>query len=569
MLRKGCNDNCVLRPCLQWIESADAQGNATVFVAKFFGRAGLMGFIAAVPEDQRAALFQSLLYEACGRTVNPVHGALGLLWSGNWNVCEAAVDTVLKGGSLKPPAQATPPLHAVPASAPGTAHSPPPAAAAAAAAAAALRATAAAAGGGGPLVAPQQQMLERPAARSSPRLSNNSHRARSSFTAAAGAANGDDQPQPQLLHQLPQQQQLYRHRVVAVAPPFAGGGLGGPAGPAVHELDNASEISSAGTGAAGTSRLMAMELAAEELRRRDGGMRSAAFATASTDYLEQQRQARHGGPSFNSGQGMENGEWRTPPPPPQQHQHVPLVSVCVPDRDQDHGSDADLARRTWHDNTTTACNIPGGGGGGFWSGQALIRDDLTRRLALQQQQLQVQQQQQGFHPRVKREHCDIMSDNLQQHQPRRVQARLADPPHSASLAKEEEEEQAAACVEHHDSASAAAAPWDASETEARGSSRNAGGGAKLASHHQPVELSLTLNSCFASAAKEQQQQHVQQQQRKGCGGGVGVRVSSPSCGSVNSEGSVTSLHSCKPAASWTLQLASESQSNRQLLPLLR
>lgn len=102
VLRKGCSENCILRPCLQWIETADAQGHATVFVAKFFGRAGLMSFISAVPESQRPALFQSLLYEACGRTVNPVNGAIGMLWTGNWNVCQAAVETVLRGGSLRP-----------------------------------------------------------------------------------------------------------------------------------------------------------------------------------------------------------------------------------------------------------------------------------------------------------------------------------------------------------------------------------------------------------------------------------------------------------------------------------
>ncbi|BBH05908.1 LOB domain-containing protein 38 [Prunus dulcis] len=44
-----------------------------VFVAKFFGRAGLMSFISAVPDSQRPVLFQSLLFEACGRTVNPVN----------------------------------------------------------------------------------------------------------------------------------------------------------------------------------------------------------------------------------------------------------------------------------------------------------------------------------------------------------------------------------------------------------------------------------------------------------------------------------------------------------------
>ncbi|KAK4712103.1 hypothetical protein R3W88_006616 [Solanum pinnatisectum] len=102
VLRKGCSDNCILRPCLQWIETPEAQGHATVFVAKFFGRAGLMSFISAVPENQRPALFQSLLYEAAGRTVNPVNGAVGLLWTGNWHVCQAAVETVLRGGALRP-----------------------------------------------------------------------------------------------------------------------------------------------------------------------------------------------------------------------------------------------------------------------------------------------------------------------------------------------------------------------------------------------------------------------------------------------------------------------------------
>jgi len=53
VLRKGCSETCILRPCLQWIESAESQGHATVFVAKFFGRAGLMSFISSVPELQR------------------------------------------------------------------------------------------------------------------------------------------------------------------------------------------------------------------------------------------------------------------------------------------------------------------------------------------------------------------------------------------------------------------------------------------------------------------------------------------------------------------------------------
>ncbi|KAL7245380.1 hypothetical protein ACSBR2_000664 [Camellia fascicularis] len=44
----------------------------------------------------------SLLFEACGRTVNTVNGALGLLLTRNWNICEAAVETVLAGGTLRP-----------------------------------------------------------------------------------------------------------------------------------------------------------------------------------------------------------------------------------------------------------------------------------------------------------------------------------------------------------------------------------------------------------------------------------------------------------------------------------
>lgn len=49
-----------------------------------------------------SGLFQSLLFEACGRTVNPVFGAVGLLWTGNWHVCQSAVETVLRGGELAP-----------------------------------------------------------------------------------------------------------------------------------------------------------------------------------------------------------------------------------------------------------------------------------------------------------------------------------------------------------------------------------------------------------------------------------------------------------------------------------
>ncbi|KAH7850437.1 hypothetical protein Vadar_032889 [Vaccinium darrowii] len=101
-LRKGCSQSCILRPCLDWIDSPQAQSNATLFVSKFFGRSDLMSFIAAVPEKNRPSLFRSLLFEACGRTVNPVNGALGLLSTGNWHLCQVAVQTVLSGGTIRP-----------------------------------------------------------------------------------------------------------------------------------------------------------------------------------------------------------------------------------------------------------------------------------------------------------------------------------------------------------------------------------------------------------------------------------------------------------------------------------
>ena len=50
VLRKGCGENCSIRPCLQWIKSPESQANATVFLAKFYGRAGLMNLINAVPD---------------------------------------------------------------------------------------------------------------------------------------------------------------------------------------------------------------------------------------------------------------------------------------------------------------------------------------------------------------------------------------------------------------------------------------------------------------------------------------------------------------------------------------
>ncbi|EOY21024.1 Lateral organ boundary protein [Theobroma cacao] len=100
VLRKGCTESCSIRPCLQWIATAQSQANATLFLAKFYGRAGLINLINAGPENLRPGIFKSLLYEACGRIVNPVHGSVGLMWSGSWHLCEAAVDAVLRGSPI-------------------------------------------------------------------------------------------------------------------------------------------------------------------------------------------------------------------------------------------------------------------------------------------------------------------------------------------------------------------------------------------------------------------------------------------------------------------------------------
>ncbi|XP_050380329.1 LOB domain-containing protein 41-like [Argentina anserina] len=102
ILRKGCSENCSIRPCLQWIKSPESQANATVFLAKFYGRAGLMNLINAGPEHLRPAIFRSLLYEACGRIVNPIYGSVGLLWSGSWQLCQTAVENVLRGQPITP-----------------------------------------------------------------------------------------------------------------------------------------------------------------------------------------------------------------------------------------------------------------------------------------------------------------------------------------------------------------------------------------------------------------------------------------------------------------------------------
>ncbi|GAA0143895.1 hypothetical protein LIER_35829 [Lithospermum erythrorhizon] len=100
VLRKGCSEDCEIKPCLEWIKTPQAQANATLFLAKFYGRAGLLNLINAGPHHLRPSIFRSLLYEACGRIVNPIYGSTGLFCSGNWQLCEAAVQAVLSGSPV-------------------------------------------------------------------------------------------------------------------------------------------------------------------------------------------------------------------------------------------------------------------------------------------------------------------------------------------------------------------------------------------------------------------------------------------------------------------------------------
>ncbi|KAK4280812.1 hypothetical protein QN277_012384 [Acacia crassicarpa] len=97
VLRKGCTADCPIRPCLLWLPSPQSQSNATLFLAKFYGRAGLVNLLNSGAPHLRPAIFKSLLYEACGRIVNPIFGSSGLLSSGSWHLCQAAVEAVLRG----------------------------------------------------------------------------------------------------------------------------------------------------------------------------------------------------------------------------------------------------------------------------------------------------------------------------------------------------------------------------------------------------------------------------------------------------------------------------------------
>lgn len=216
VLRKGCSDACTIRPCLQWIATPEAQAHATVFLAKFYGRAGLLNLLAAAAPGGGAAVFRSLLYEACGRIVNPAYGSVGLLWSGQWRACQDAVEAVLRG---EPLAVVAPDEDAPP---------PPPLAAAycdirhvakdpdAAAAADLLR------------VARGRTRFKRAAASSLSKLPSNGCKKRASSSATDGPPalrrrnrkqqQQQQDPEPEVVQQEPEPMVTERHQVLVVGP---------------------------------------------------------------------------------------------------------------------------------------------------------------------------------------------------------------------------------------------------------------------------------------------------------------------------------------------------------------
>ncbi|KAI4386471.1 hypothetical protein MLD38_004402 [Melastoma candidum] len=102
VLRRGCNEECTLRQCLQGILSPDSQAVVTLFLTKFYGRDKLLKeLIEACPQDRRPEIFGSLVYEACGRIVDPVRGSIGLLMSGNGGECLAAYEAIMSGSVPK------------------------------------------------------------------------------------------------------------------------------------------------------------------------------------------------------------------------------------------------------------------------------------------------------------------------------------------------------------------------------------------------------------------------------------------------------------------------------------
>jgi len=72
ILRKGCGEDCAIRPCLEWINTPQAQANATLFLAKFYGRAGLVNLIDSAPQHNGPGKFNIYVYFIFGKIIGDV-----------------------------------------------------------------------------------------------------------------------------------------------------------------------------------------------------------------------------------------------------------------------------------------------------------------------------------------------------------------------------------------------------------------------------------------------------------------------------------------------------------------
>lgn len=71
-----------------------------IFKIFFANSSNLVAILRNLVFTTHAAIFRSLLYEACGRIVNPIYGSVGLMWSGSWHLCHGAVEAVLRGAPV-------------------------------------------------------------------------------------------------------------------------------------------------------------------------------------------------------------------------------------------------------------------------------------------------------------------------------------------------------------------------------------------------------------------------------------------------------------------------------------
>ncbi|MQL88401.1 hypothetical protein Taro_020965, partial [Colocasia esculenta] len=57
-IKRTAFDNRTAKAKAWWIKNPESQANATVFLAKFYGRAGLMNLINAGPDHLRPGLYR-------------------------------------------------------------------------------------------------------------------------------------------------------------------------------------------------------------------------------------------------------------------------------------------------------------------------------------------------------------------------------------------------------------------------------------------------------------------------------------------------------------------------------